>query len=228
MDFSTALTKAVIITAGGRGLRIGAPIPKQFIKLVDQPILALTIQKFYDYDPSMQIIVTLPEDEVERWVQIQREIHFAVEHEIVVGGPNRFQSVKNGLSKVTADLVAVHDGVRPFVSEEVIDGCFYKAETAGSAIPVMSIIESIRQVDEGTSKSVNRSKFRKVQTPQVFRSKELQEAYEQEYNDEFTDDASVFEANGGTIHLVDGNVENLKITTPLDLKIAKLLFTTDN
>jgi len=222
------VTKAVVITAGGRGHRIGAPVPKQFIKLVDQPILALTIQKFHDYDSSMQIVVTLPEDEMERWNQIQKEIHFGIEHEVVAGGVNRFESVKNGLEKVSADLVAVHDGVRPFVSQEVIDNCFCKAESDGSAIPVMSMTNSIRQVDGDTSKSINRSDFRTVQTPQVFQTPELKRAYDQDYSPEFTDDASVFEADGGTVHLVDGNVENIKITTPLDLKIAKLLSTTNN
>ncbi|MBN4072626.1 2-C-methyl-D-erythritol 4-phosphate cytidylyltransferase [Crocinitomix catalasitica] len=222
------MTKSVIISAGGRGHRLEGDLPKQFIQINGQPILSLCIRKFFEYDSSIQIIVTLPEDEIDRWSTIQRECSFEIDHEVVAGGENRFQSVKNALAWVKGDLLAIHDGVRPFVANSVIQACFLATEKIGSAIPVMPLSESIRIVGEGTSKSMDRTDFRNVQTPQVFRTEEIKEAYEQAYSDEFTDDASVFEAAGGSIQLVDGNVENLKITTPLDLEFANLMFGSDH
>ncbi|MDR1592855.1 MAG: 2-C-methyl-D-erythritol 4-phosphate cytidylyltransferase [Prevotellaceae bacterium] len=218
-------TKTVIIVAGGRGKRMGNRIPKQFLRLCDTPVLLLTMLRFYDYDNNIKIILTLPKDEITTWETIKSQLHNVPSHTIVEGGDERFFSVKNSLAYVEkGGIVAVHDGVRPFVSTETISRCFDRAQQCGAAIPVIAMTESIRYFeDEDKSVSVNRAKYKIVQTPQVFNSDILIHAYAQPYSQDFTDDASVVEKFGYPISPVEGNIENIKLTTPLDMEIAKII-----
>ncbi len=216
-------SESIIITGGGRGKRMGATIPKQFLLLKGKPILMHTIQCFYQYNPSIAIIVVLPEDQIEFWKNLCKEHDFKIKHQLVKGGSERFHSVKNGLSKVSTEWVGVHDAVRPFVSKNVIANTFLKAKENGAAIPVVSLKESIRKLDKEKSKAIDRSTFMLVQTPQCFSSIVLKKSYETEFKNTYTDDASVVEANNVTVLLVEGNDENIKITTPMDLKIASVL-----
>ena len=215
------MTKAVIIVAGGKGLRMGGDVPKQFLVVEGQPILMHTIRRFYDYDASMQIIVVLPKEQTEYWLQLCREYAFDIEVSLAYGGTERFYSVMNGLAKVASDvqLVGVHDGVRPYVSTETICACFDEAERSGAAIPVTDVVETVRHMNaDGSSHTVPRSEYKLVQTPQVFERKLLEEAYRQKFDPAFTDDASVVETYGHAVVLVAGNRENIKITTKADLK----------
>ena len=212
----------VIIVAGGKGERMNANIPKQFLELHGKPILIHTMEAFYRFDNTMQIMLVLPETQIDYWNALCKKHAFAVLHNIVIGGQTRFNSVQNGLKMVQApSLVAVHDGVRPLVSSSTIARCFDAAGKYDAAIPVIDLIDSIRQVNEDESLSVDRTKYKLVQTPQVFDAELLKKAYEQEFSALFTDDASVVEALGTKIHLVEGNRENIKITTEIDLKMAE-------
>jgi 2-C-methyl-D-erythritol 4-phosphate cytidylyltransferase len=217
--------KTVIIVAGGRGKRMGHNIPKQFLTLNDVPVLLLTMLRFYNYDNTIKIILALPEDEIRTWKTIKSQTVNVPPHIIVEGGRERFFSVKNSLVHVGKDeIVAIHDGVRPFVSIETISRCFEKAEQNGAAIPVIPLTESIRYFEnEDKSLAVNREKYKTVQTPQVFKSDVLIPAYAQPYSEDFTDDASVVEKFGYPVSSVEGNIENIKLTTPLDMKIAEIL-----
>jgi 2-C-methyl-D-erythritol 4-phosphate cytidylyltransferase len=214
----------VLIVAGGKGLRMNNELPKQFITLNGKPILMYTLEAFYTYNPDIRIILVLPSTQRNYWSRLCKELHFSLPHVIADGGESRFHSVKNGLAMVQEPgLVAVHDGVRPFVSQTVISHCFEMAQQKRAVIPVLDSIDTLRQlVDEG-SVTVDRNVYKTVQTPQVFESELLQEAYCQEYKTSFTDDASVVEAMGVPVFLVPGNRENIKITTPFDLKIATAL-----
>ena len=214
----------VLIVAGGKGLRMNNELPKQFITLKGKPILMYTLEAFYTYNPDIRIILVLPSTQRDYWSRLCKELHFSLPHMIVDGGESRFHSVKNGLAMVKKPgLVAVHDGVRPFVSQTVISHCFEMAQQKRAVIPVLDSIDTLRQlVDEG-SVTVDRNVYKTVQTPQVFESELLQEAYCQEYKTSFTDDASVVEAMGVPVFLVPGNRENIKITNPFDLKIATAL-----
>lgn len=217
------MKKIVIIVAGGRGKRMKSEIPKQFLPLYGFPILMHTIKKFYRYDNSIGIIVVLPKIQIKVWRKFCRDYKFDYKHDIVQGGVTRFHSVKNGLKKVKGKnmLIAVHDGVRPLVSLETIRRCFRKAESSGNAVPVIDIPESVRKAEKGGNIPVDRSKYKLVQTPQVFNSDILIKSYRQEYQSNFTDDASVVESLSVSINLVAGNKENIKITTPSDLVIAE-------
>jgi len=215
--------KNVIIVAGGSGKRMGAEIPKQFLKLAGKPILMHSIEAFFSFDSAMQIIVVLPLNQHDYWAKLITEHKFEVKHKLAKGGPERFYSVKNGLQLIESGLVAVHDGVRPFASKETISRCFSTCETDGAVVPVIPANESIRRIIDGTSEAVNRSHYFMVQTPQVFETGLLKKAYEQEFNTTFTDDASVVEKMGTKITTVEGNPENIKITQPMDLKIAEVL-----
>lgn len=213
----------VIIVAGGKGLRMGGEIPKQFLPIGGKPVLMRTLERFREYSKDLQIILVLPEAQQEYWHQLCQEYHFDVEYTLANGGETRFHSVQNGLSKVPNDaqgVVGVHDGVRPFVSVEVISNCYETARTKKAVIPVTPVVETLRHITEGTKA---RADYRLVQTPQCFDIQLLKDANRQPYNDSFTDDASVVEAFGFDITLVDGNRENIKITTPFDLKIAETL-----
>jgi len=214
----------IIIVAGGSGKRIGGATPKQFIRIKDKPILIHTIKAFKNNIPESEIILVLPQDQIDTWKNICDDYGFKIQHSLIAGGQTRFHSVKNGLSKVTRkSIVAVHDGVRPFVNKKTIEKCFEAAENYGAAIPVTEISESVRSVVSGYTRPIDRSNLRLVQTPQVFKSELIKEAYLQDYIPEFTDDASVVEKIGHEIKLVDGNPENIKITTPYDMWLAGLI-----
>lgn len=222
------MKKYVIIVAGGKGLRMGGDVPKQFLPIKGRPVLMRTLDAFHAYDASAQLILVLPSAQQDYWASLCESCHFDVPYHLAEGGETRFHSVANGLALVPDDedcLVAVHDGVRPFVSRAVIDTCFKMAETAGAVVPVIPVVETVRQLDgaDGKSRTVNRSDYRLVQTPQTFEGRLLKKAYAQPYRDAFTDDASVVEALGHPVTLVDGNRENIKLTTPFDLKIAEAL-----
>lgn len=217
------MKKYVIIVAGGKGLRMGAGLPKQFLLLDGKPVLMHTLQRFYDFDPAVSLILVLPEAHQTYWQKLCREYGFAVPHTVACGGETRFHSVKNGLAKVTGNgLVGVHDGVRPFVSASTIRQCFDRALETGAAIPVLPVTDTLRELAGEKSHTVDRNRYCTVQTPQVFRTEVLQEAYRKPYSGTFTDDASVVEASGFSITLVPGNRENIKITTPFDLKTGEI------
>ncbi|MDH6307377.1 2-C-methyl-D-erythritol 4-phosphate cytidylyltransferase [Dysgonomonas sp. PFB1-18] len=214
----------VIIVAGGKGLRMGSDLPKQFIPIGGKPVLMRTVEAFYNYDKAINIILVLPLSHQDYWKTLCAEYNFDIAHTIATGGETRFHSVKNGLAIVAEGIVAVQDGVRPFASEGMIGRCFDAVREYQAVIPVIDSTDSLREMlDEAHSRIIDRSKIRLVQTPQVFDVDVLKKAYETEYKDTFTDDASVVEAMGINIHLVKGEVTNIKITTPLDLKIGELL-----
>lgn len=218
------MKKSVIIVAGGKGTRMGSELPKQFLPLAGVPILMYTLMAFKKYDEKIEIVVVLPRGEQEYWKQLCQEQHFSVEHRIANAGETRFHSVKNGLALVEAPgLVGVHDGVRPFVSDEVIHRCYELAEEHRAVIPVIDVVESVRHLTDGGSETVDRNDYKLVQTPQVFEVDLLKQAYEQEYTSMFTDDASVVEAMGVPVYLTEGNRENIKITTPFDMMIGAAL-----
>ena len=237
----------VIIVAGGKGLRMGSDIPKQFLPIGGKPVLMRTLERFREYDADLQIILVLPEAQQAYWHQLCEKYHFDVAYTLANGGQTRFHSVQNGLAKVPDDaegVVGVHDGVRPFPSIEVIRNCYETARTAKAVIPVIPVVETVRQIFSNgqtrtdtdkkeslspevrckkESRTVPRDEYRLVQTPQTFDIQLLKAANRQPYNDGFTDDASVVESYGHQITLVEGNRENIKITTPYDLKIAEVL-----
>ena len=218
------MNKTAIIVAGGKGERMNADIPKQFLEIKGKPILIHTLEAFMNFDASLQLILVLPAAQFEFWKTLCKKHALNIPHQIVAGGQTRFQSVKNGLDAVKVPaIVAIHDGVRPLVSKETISRCFDAAAKFGAAIPTMDAIESIRFVDANGSKSVDRNAYKMVQTPQVFDAELLKKAYEQEFSVLFTDDASVVEAMGIKVQLVDGNRENIKITTEFDLIVAERL-----
>jgi len=218
------MKKYVIIVAGGKGKRMSADLPKQFLKLGDKPILMHTIQRFAEYDPTMKIIVVLPQDQQEFWKDLCRQYNFMVPHKTANGGNTRFQSVKNGLALIReTGLVGIHDGVRPFVTTEVIDRCYKTAEATGAVIPVVDILETVREVLPEGSRSVNRNSYKVVQTPQVFQNDLLLRAYNQLYREEYTDDATVVESCDIKVTLVEGNRENIKITTPFDMMLGEVI-----
>ena len=218
------MKKHIIIVAGGKGLRMGGDIPKQFLPVCGKPVLMRTLEAFHVYDASIHLILVLPVSQQAYWKQLCEEYQFNLAHEIADGGETRFHSVKNGLALVKEDgLVGVHDGVRPFVSQEVIARCYDEALSLKAVIPVIGVVETIRHLTEGGSETVPRDQYKLVQTPQVFDVALLRRAYEQTYTDMFTDDASVVEALGENVYLVEGNRENVKLTTPFDLKLAELL-----
>ena len=216
----------IIIVAGGKGLRMGSDIPKQFLPIGGKPVLMRTLERFREYSADLQIILVLPEAQQEYWHQLCKEYHFDVEYTLANGGQTRFHSVQNGLAKVPDDaigVVGVHDGVRPFPSIEVIRNCYETARQKKAVIPVIPVVETVRHLESEKSKTVPRDEYRLVQTPQTFDIQLLKAANKQPYNDGFTDDASVVESFGYEITLVEGNRENIKITTPYDMKIAEVL-----
>lgn len=222
------MSKHIIIVAGGKGLRMGGDIPKQFIPVNGKPVLMRTIEAFYTYDNKIDIILVLPVDQQQYWKQLCGEYGFSLPHRIADGGSTRFHSVSHGLALVEGEegLVGVHDGVRPFVSREVIADCFNAAAEKEAVIPVIDVVETVRHIKaDGKSETVARDEYKLVQTPQVFTVKLLKQAYAQEYTPFFTDDASVVEAMGQEVALVKGNRENIKLTTPFDLKVAAQLAT---
>ena len=227
----------VIIVAGGKGLRMGSDIPKQFLPIGGKPVLMRTLERFREYSPTLQIILVLPKAQQEYWEKLCQKHNFTVEYRLADGGETRFHSVQHGLALIPDDaegVVGVHDGVRPFPSIEVIRNCYETACQAKAVIPVIPVVETVRRLSPESpdkpdnpetlsSVTVPRNEYRLVQTPQCFDIQLLKAANRQPYNDGFTDDASVVEAFGYDVTLVDGNRENIKITTPYDLKIAEVL-----
>jgi 2-C-methyl-D-erythritol 4-phosphate cytidylyltransferase len=214
----------VVIVAGGSGKRMGAEIPKQFLELDGRPVLMHTIERFKKFNDAIEIITVLPENQLRFWIDLQKKHSFNILHTLVKGGANRFLSVRNGLKFVNAPgLVAIHDGVRPFVSIDTIKRCFEAAEKLGNAIPAISPTESLRIINDQGSTPVNRFHVKQIQTPQVFNAALIKNAYLQEYSPDFTDDATVLEKTGEKINLIEGNRENIKITTPEDLLISDAL-----
>lgn len=218
------ISETVIIVAGGSGSRMQSTLPKQFILLAGESILMHTIRQFYAYNPALETVVVLPEKELPFWQQQCEKLQFEIPHKVVFGGATRFQSVKNGLAKVEGKgIVAVHDGVRPFVPKNVIAEAFKTAREKGNAVVAVALKDSIRQVTETGSQALDRSQFRLIQTPQCFTWDLLQKAYALPEETTFTDDASVVEKLGETINLTEGSYENIKITTPEDLLWAEVL-----
>lgn len=216
----------VIIVAGGKGLRMGSELPKQFLPIGGKPVLMRTIERFQEYNPALKIILVLPKDQQEFWRELCRKHDFNTSHQIADGGETRFQSSKNGLALIPDDaegIVGIHDGVRPFVSKAVIERCFEAARDDYAAIPVMPITETLRYVDRGHGHNVMRDHFRSVQTPQCFDLALAKQAFNQPDRETFTDDASVIESLGCQVTMVEGNRENIKLTTPFDLKLADCL-----
>jgi 2-C-methyl-D-erythritol 4-phosphate cytidylyltransferase len=201
---------------------MGSDLPKQFLPLHGKPLLMHTLEVFYRWDGNARLTLALPDMHRSYWEMLCRELNWRVPHWIVAGGETRFHSVRNALETVEdCDWVGVHDGVRPLVAPEVIEACFRGAAQHGAALPAVPVAESLRECDGERNRAVDRTRYRLVQTPQVFRRDWLEEAYRQPYSPLFTDDASVVEALGRNIHLVSGNPENIKITTPADLLVAE-------
>ena len=216
----------IIIVAGGKGLRMGSDIPKQFLPIGGKPVLMRTIERFREYAEDLQIILVLPKTQQDYWHELCQKYDFKVKYWLADGGETRFHSVQNGLSLVPDDaegVVGVHDGVRPFPSIDVIRNCYETAREKKAVIPVIPVVETVRHLQGNISETVPRDEYRLVQTPQCFDIQLLKAANKQAYNDSFTDDASVVEAFGFNITLVEGNRENIKITTPYDLNIAEML-----
>lgn len=217
----------MIIVAGGHGTRMGSDIPKQFLKIDGKPILMRTLERFHEYDPEMHLIVVLPKEQQEYWHKLCEEYHFTIPHEIADGGETRFESSKNGLALIPDDaegLVGFHDGVRPFVSHDTIRRCIEMAEEEYTAIPVVPVTSTLRHIDpRGGGFNVDRSLYREVQTPQVFDITLARQAFNQPDRSQFTDDSSVIESLGCKVSIVEGNRENIKITTPFDLTIAEAI-----
>lgn len=216
------MNKYVIITGGGSGSRMQQVLPKQFLEINGVPILFYTIAAFYKYDSSIHIIITLPTEYIDYWQDLILKKKFNINHQIVPGGKSRFESVKNGLNLVEEhSFVAIHDAVRPFISAEVITKSYLDATIYKSAIPIIPIVDSLRKVTSTGNTAINRNEIFAIQTPQTFESKALKEAYTFPESPQFTDDGSVFENNKNQIHLISGNPENIKITTPSDLILAE-------
>jgi 2-C-methyl-D-erythritol 4-phosphate cytidylyltransferase len=218
------MKKVAVIVAGGLGLRMQSDLPKQFIDLNGLPLLMHTINKFYQFDSSMQIRLVLPDSTTETWKLLCEQNKFTLPCMLFKGGENRYYSVKNGLEDLPASsIVAIHDGVRPLVSIGTISRCFELAGKNGTAVPVIPVSESLRKIDGEDSIAEARSNYRLIQTPQVFASEILIDAYNLPYDESFSDDATVVEKAGYKIYLAEGNEENIKITTPKDLWIAEVL-----
>ena len=211
------MNKVAIIVAGGIGSRMAADLPKQFLPIANEPLLFHTLRKFENLVDHL-ILVMHPEW-ISYWNDLIAKFSFNIKHTIVAGGQTRAQSVLNGLEHVKSDcLVAIHDAARPTVTKELIDSTFKNAEKHGACIPVIDLKDSIREISEdGNSKAVNRSKFKSVQTPQTFQASILKAAFENKDYEKYTDDASLVEANGTPVFLIEGEEKNIKVTTASDL-----------
>lgn len=217
------MNRYALIVAGGSGSRMGSDTPKQFLPIGNAPILMHTIKRFFTSTEKVNIILVLPEEQIERWHQLCEKYSFSIPHVIVSGGNNRFQSVRNGLNSIgeTSGLVAIHDGVRPFISKRVIEESYSIAEKKGNAVAAVELKDSIRLIHGTENKSVDRTKYKIVQTPQTFQIQQIRDAFHKAEHMDFTDDASVVEAAGYTIELIEGSYDNIKITTPEDLAMAE-------
>lgn len=216
----------LVVVAGGKGLRMGGDVPKQFQLLGGLPILMHTLNRMSEAAPEATLILVLPEQQQSYWKELCTQYRFAVPHLLANGGETRFHSVQNGLALIPDEaqgVVGVHDGVRPFVSVEVIQRCMQKAGELGAVIPVIPVVDTVRQLTGDGSRTVNREDYKLVQTPQTFRIELIKKAYGQPYQPGFTDDASVVEAMGCPVALVEGNRENIKMTTPFDKLVGEML-----
>lgn len=218
------INEYALIVAGGKGTRMKASLPKQFLEVNGLPILMHTVNAFFRYSETIRVILVLPEDDFETWEALCKKHHYSRPVILQKGGDSRFQSVKNGLEKIEGDgLVAIHDGVRPLVREDIIAASFRLAAVHQSAVAAVRLKESIRMTDQDSTKAVDRSRFRLIQTPQTFQVALIRQAYTLKEDPSLTDDASVAERAGHTISLFEGSYENIKITTPEDLIIAGAL-----
>jgi len=219
------MQKYVIIVAGGSGSRMKSEVPKQFLELKDRPIAMRTIERFAQVDDQIHFILVLPKAQFAFWEQLVSEYRFSIPVSLVEGGEQRYHSVVNGLSNVpSGSFVAIHDAVRPLVAHEVIQNGFIQLQNASGVIPVVPVVESLRMKTETGHRGVFRENYIIVQTPQFFRTDDIASLYQQPFDPEFTDDATVAEKGGLSVELIEGNRENIKITTPADLKIAEALF----
>jgi 2-C-methyl-D-erythritol 4-phosphate cytidylyltransferase len=219
------MNRYAVIVAGGSGSRMGSDTPKQFLPIGNAPILMHTIKRFFTSNEQVNIVLVLPEEQMERWHQLCEKYSFSIPHLIVSGGKNRFQSVRNGLNSIGVNegLVAIHDGVRPFISKRIIEETYRIAEEKGNAVASVELKDSIRLVDTKGNKAVSRHDYRTIQTPQTFKISLIRDAFHKAQNDRYTDDASVAEAAGYNIELIEGSYENIKITTPEDLAMAEAI-----
>lgn len=219
------MNRFVVIVAGGKGLRMGNEIPKQFLLLAGKPILMRSLEAFFNFDSAIHCIVVLPEDQIDYWKTLCTQYDCNVPHTVVAGGKERFYSVQNGLRAITSDgVVAVHDGVRPIVSKSMLQEGFALAEKCGAAVPYVDSVDSLRIIDENQqTKPVDRSIVKRIQTPQIFDAKQLQTIMNVEFKPQFTDEATVWELSGKKLCFYKGNYNNIKITTPEDLKMAEIL-----
>lgn len=217
------MKRSIIITAGGIGKRMESELPKQFLLLGDKPVLLHTLERFFNFDPTAQLLITLPKDWVSYWETILTAYNIQIPHELVDGGLERFHSIQNALEKCIGEQIAIHDGVRPLVSLATIERCFASLNNAAAVVPVLGLKDSLRTGVFENSESVNRTQYFLVHTPQCFDAKTIKTAYLQGFNPRFTDDASVVEAIGICPLLVLSNEENIKITSPIDLKILSAI-----
>lgn len=225
------MNKAAIIVAGGKGKRMGGPIAKQYLPIGGKPVLMHTMEVFHQLDSSIELILVIPGDDFSFWKELCQEYDFQIPHQLVAGGNSRFQSVRNGLHSInwTEGLVAIHDGVRPFVKIDVIKESYRVAEASGSAIAVVALKDSIRKLsDDDKSTYQERQYFRLVQTPQTFQIDKIKKAFQVTEIQQFTDDATVYEHQGWQVSLIAGNPENFKITTPEDLEYGEFLLSKRN
>lgn len=214
------------MVAGGTGDRMGASMPKQFLELAGKPVIMRTLQRFFDWNPELSVILVLHPAYIDYWHELCEHCDFKCDVSVVPGGKTRFHSVQAGVNKVgdDASIIGVHDAVRPLVSVPTIELCYRKARSHGAAIPVIEIVDSLRVVSENDSHIVDRNRYRAVQTPQCFEAGMLRRAYAQDFRESFTDSASVVEASGEKVHLVEGNRDNIKLTTPTDMVIAEAIW----
>jgi len=218
------IQKTLIVVAGGTGSRMGSKIPKQFLLLAGKPVMMRTLEIFHEYDNDIYMIVGLPDEYTGYWEELCRKEGFGLKHSVTPAGETRFHTVRNALAEtLPGSLVAIHDAVRPLVSTATIHRCFEKALLTGAAIPCVNVPESLRRTGQGRSQAVDRSTYKLVQTPQIFHHDIITKAYRQEYEKSFTDDAGVVERDGHGVSVVEGNRENIKITTPQDLACAEAL-----
>ena len=217
--------QAVIFVAGGTGTRMGSPLPKQFLTLNNTPILIHTLRNFFSFNRNFEMIVVMHHDYISFWKDLCLQFEDVPEHTVVAGGEERFHSVKNGIEAVSSDVqhIAIHDAVRPLVSHETLMRCFNALNEHNAVVPAIPINDSIREVHGDLNKSVDRSIYKRIQTPQCIESSMLKEAYSKPFSPLFTDDASVVEANDHSVFLVEGNLENIKITSPIDLVVGESL-----
>ncbi len=216
--------KYLVIVAGGKGLRMGSAVPKQFLPLCGKPLLYYAIMAFKNAFPDIKIIMVLPAEHISYAQMVLQAFPERIDVTIVAGGETRFHSVQNGMKQVHDDAVVfVHDGVRPLVSAELIRRCYEQAVEKGSAIPAIAVKDSVRMLDEDGSNPIDREQLRIIQTPQTFRSEILLPAFAQEYDPSFTDEATVAEAAGLEVHLIEGERNNIKVTTPEDMVVAEAL-----